>query len=259
MRLPYFPFYVNDWLTSTKRRLMTLEQQAAYLNLMANMWDDPDCSLPNDPDVLAVLSELNGRWNENATAFKQVLHDHPTKDGYLTNDRLLAEHQKASKGWKQKSNAGKKSAKARAKKAAERSNSVATDVQRSCNGQSVSGSVSGSIDLKGKESAKIPPEHRDALPLKLRTPEASEAWQNFLRHRSEIGEPMGATAISALSMWLEKHKWSSDRFCAAVLNSMANGYKGLIEERPDYRSKKSQTEEIQNLIAEFEAEEAANA
>jgi uncharacterized protein YdaU (DUF1376 family) len=93
-RPPAFQLYVKDWLTSKKRAAMSLDQQAAYMNLLCHCWDTDDCSLPDDPTVLASLSELREHWNTRSTPVQQAFDPHPKKPGFLTNLRLYAEHQK---------------------------------------------------------------------------------------------------------------------------------------------------------------------
>ncbi|MGJ0510232.1 MAG: DUF1376 domain-containing protein [Methylocystis sp.] len=64
-RFPWFPFYAADWLTSPAVLAMSLEQQGAYLRLLAIAWnagrDEP--ALPAAPAELARMLGLSlKRW-----------------------------------------------------------------------------------------------------------------------------------------------------------------------------------------------------
>ena len=39
-KLPYFPLYTHDWLSGRATSIMTLEQQGAFLNLLAHAWQN---------------------------------------------------------------------------------------------------------------------------------------------------------------------------------------------------------------------------
>jgi uncharacterized protein YdaU (DUF1376 family) len=61
-RFPYMPFFVDDWLSSDVVASFTLEQQAAYLLLLARQWKAPNGFLPKDEATLARWSGLGSRW-----------------------------------------------------------------------------------------------------------------------------------------------------------------------------------------------------
>lgn len=116
---PAFQFYPSDWLASRKVAMMTPEQEGAYIRLLCYMWNDPDCSLPDDDEELAHLSRLREGWLKGGSSVvRKCFMQHPTKAGFLTHDRLLAEREKQTK-WREKSaEGGKKSAETRAEKGA---------------------------------------------------------------------------------------------------------------------------------------------
>lgn len=60
----YFPFYVDDWLSSDRIEAFTLEQEAAYLRLLIRQWKAPDGQLPKDEEVLARFSRLGAKWKK---------------------------------------------------------------------------------------------------------------------------------------------------------------------------------------------------
>jgi len=113
---PSFPFYANDWLSSTKRALMTPAQRGAYVDLLCHQWNDPDCSLPDDDESLAVLSGLLGDWLPNGCRLVgDCFPPHPIFAGRIANTRLL-EIKAEREEWREKSReGGKKSAESRRK------------------------------------------------------------------------------------------------------------------------------------------------
>jgi uncharacterized protein YdaU (DUF1376 family) len=52
--LDWFPFYVNDWLTSHSVRAMTFEERGAHLQLLIEAWADGG-TIPDDSELLARL------------------------------------------------------------------------------------------------------------------------------------------------------------------------------------------------------------
>jgi hypothetical protein len=61
---PYFPTYVQETLSAPWLAAMRPEQLGAIFLLRMYQWDDPTCSLPNDPGILRYLSRLGDRWDE---------------------------------------------------------------------------------------------------------------------------------------------------------------------------------------------------
>lgn len=114
-RPPAFQFYAKDWLSSKKIVTMTLEEEGAYIHLLAHCWDSPDCTLPDDDSELAHLSRMGERWfNGGSVKLRACFIAHPKKPGRLFNARLL-EEQKKQVAWRKKSQeGGKRSAESRA-------------------------------------------------------------------------------------------------------------------------------------------------
>lgn len=105
-KAPAFQFYVNDWLSSPKIMLMTPAQEGAYVRLLCIAWGDPDCSIPDDDNQLAILSRLAEGWfNGGSTLVRECFEPHPNKPGRLVNLRLLEERRKQEE-WREKSKAG---------------------------------------------------------------------------------------------------------------------------------------------------------
>ena len=114
---PYFQFWPNDWLGSQKVAMMTPEEEGAYIRLLALCWNDPDCSLPDDDEILARLSRLNERWLKGgSTMLRKCFVKHPKKQGFLTNEKLQKERERQEFWRKKSAEGGRKSGKIRGKK-----------------------------------------------------------------------------------------------------------------------------------------------
>lgn len=96
-KAPYFPFYAGDWLSSSTIELMTVEQEGAYVRLLAHCWLSGDCTLPDDDAALAKLSRLGDRWESSRAAIRACFVKHPTKTGRIFNARLAEEWKKYTK------------------------------------------------------------------------------------------------------------------------------------------------------------------
>ena len=59
-KIPYFPFYPDDWIASRKRLSLTYKQQGIYILLLAHSWSKP---LPQDKEVLLKLVPRS-RWSD---------------------------------------------------------------------------------------------------------------------------------------------------------------------------------------------------
>ena len=52
-KAPAFMFYAGDYLSSSRVTLMSLEEEGAYIRLLAHCWLHG--SIPSDPDLIARL------------------------------------------------------------------------------------------------------------------------------------------------------------------------------------------------------------
>lgn len=84
----WFPFYPNDFLSSSKVALMTNEERGGYILLLCHEWNDPQCSLPDDDVAVRKLSQLIGDLELVKSCFIR-------KRGRLVNERLHNEWIKA--------------------------------------------------------------------------------------------------------------------------------------------------------------------
>jgi len=104
-RLPYFPFYVGDWLSSSAVQRMTLEEEGAYLRLLCYQWQDGH--IPDDPGerarLLGVSGEAQARlWRRLESCFEVI------ENGKLVNPRLATERRQVVRRKEKLSEAGRK-------------------------------------------------------------------------------------------------------------------------------------------------------
>ncbi len=118
---PAFQFYAADWLSSTRIALMSAEQERGYLRLLLHAWNDPTCSLPDDPDILARLSLMNEGWfNGNAELVRGCFIQHPEIARRIINEKLYSVWER-QQFWREKSaEGGVKSGKSRKQSGAQK-------------------------------------------------------------------------------------------------------------------------------------------
>jgi uncharacterized protein YdaU (DUF1376 family) len=108
---PAFQFYPADWLSSQRVQMLTLEEEGAYIRLVASCWQHG--SIPADPEKCARLIG-KGASTTLATVVQAMFQPDPNDSTKLVHDRLDLEREKQA-NWRQKSaEGGKKSAEKRA-------------------------------------------------------------------------------------------------------------------------------------------------
>ena len=107
---PAFQFYPGDWLGSQRVSLLTLEEEGAYLRLLASCWQHG--SIPSDPGMIARLIG-KGASTTLATTLATMFQPHSFNPALLVHDRLERERDKQD-AWAEKSReGGRKSAEKR--------------------------------------------------------------------------------------------------------------------------------------------------
>jgi len=107
---PAFQFYPGDWLGSQRVALLSLEEEGAYLRLLASCWQHG--SIPSDPEKIARLIG-KGASTTLATTLATMFQPHPYESALLVHDRLEREREKQD-AWAEKSReGGRKSAEKR--------------------------------------------------------------------------------------------------------------------------------------------------
>lgn len=85
MRLPWFPFFVSDWMLDPVVQSMSLATQGAYLKLLCIAWWSD--GIPADHDTIRTLIGAGG--DEALTpALLSCWEPHPDRPGFLHNRRL---------------------------------------------------------------------------------------------------------------------------------------------------------------------------
>jgi len=89
--LPWFPFFVNDWIGSMTIEMMDAAQVGSYVSLLARSWNaSPAAHLPNNPQLLQRWSKMTPEeWRAKQELVMRCFT--PTPCGkYLFNPKLLA-------------------------------------------------------------------------------------------------------------------------------------------------------------------------
>lgn len=107
-KLPYFPFYYLDWLSSSSVSMMTHEEKGLFIDMLSRCYNDD--GLPDNNDKLQRLFNCS---EELIVAVKDMFY---SVDGLLKNEKLDSIIKDQQGMIKDKSRAGKASAKARAAK-----------------------------------------------------------------------------------------------------------------------------------------------
>lgn len=109
MKAPAFQFYAGDYLADAQVMMMTLEQEGAYIRLLAICWREG--VLPADLKSLSMLCK--GASPSVLRVVTKCFQPNPNQPGTLIHKRLTAEIEKQAE-WRAKSAAGgKKSAEKR--------------------------------------------------------------------------------------------------------------------------------------------------
>lgn len=70
-RIPYMPFYVDDYEAATAH--FTLEEDGIFNRILRLSWRTPGCSLPNDPEWIALHMRMPGEYEEK---IEPILEDY---------------------------------------------------------------------------------------------------------------------------------------------------------------------------------------
>lgn len=109
---PFLQLYAGDYLADTLD--LTTEQHGAYLLLLITMWRH-DARLPNNPVKLARIARVHPpRWARVWAEIEKFFT--VSDDGFITNTRLLKEHEKARHKSQSRAASGAKGGKAKALK-----------------------------------------------------------------------------------------------------------------------------------------------
>lgn len=200
--LPYMQFYVADYLADTMH--LTTEEHGAYMLLIMNYWQRGK-PLDNSNDRLASVARLsNDRW----ISVQRTLEEFFEIDGDLwIHHRIESELDHVRKQQKQRSQAGKASAKARKTKASERPINERSTVDKSSLNENSTKPLSDTETDKSKERgagalsrsySKTPPENfspEKPMPGQVRSLEGVDIeteLMNFKLHTFPTAKPDSA-------------------------------------------------------------------
>jgi uncharacterized protein YdaU (DUF1376 family) len=110
-RRPSFQYYPGDFLSSPDVSTFTAAEVGGYWLLLSYAWQNEDCGLPDNDEVLARLSRLNEDWfGENG---QRVRSKFRANEGRLYNLRLLEERAKQDDHRAKQSESGRRGAEKR--------------------------------------------------------------------------------------------------------------------------------------------------
>jgi len=133
-KLPYFPFYYLDWLSSTSVQLMTYSEKGLYMDMICRCYNDD--GLPSEIDQLLVL------FHTDEFSIKKPLQMfYKDKKNLYQNEKLDAIKKDQREKQNGASKAGKASAKLR-KSNKKKELSTATNVERTLNERTTEKKVS---------------------------------------------------------------------------------------------------------------------
>lgn len=148
---PYMPLFPSSYLADTMH-LGDPALHGCYLLLLINMWNRPSCSLPDNPDELAILCRTS------RTKFKKIW---PLiepfflkKDGKISQKRLTKERQRAQ----DRKEKASENARKRWGESAENGDTGDADAYATDDGASICGSDATILNPILKEDPPKPPQ-----------------------------------------------------------------------------------------------------
>jgi len=207
--LPYFPMYVDDFEADTAH--LTIEEDGAYNRLLRLCWRTHGCSVPDDPKW--IMRKMRVSADDYYRVVEPLIDEYFTRGmGRVFSARLQREYEKVSAYHKQKSDAGKASAKSKALKRKKTGrNGVDVSLQQP------------KPEPKPEPKGVNPLTPLDVLCEVLRPDTAKD----FIAHRKALKKPVSAVAAKRIVAKLS----DCDNPDAVVDESIANGWQGVFPER----------------------------
>jgi len=218
---PAFQFYPGDWLGSQRVSLLTLEEEGAYLRLLASCWQHG--SIPSAPDMIARLIG-KGASTTLATTLATMFQPHPFNPALLVHDRLERERDKQD-AWAEKSREG-------GRKSAEKRQNLkggSTTVQPPLEGCLPNGSNQKATLLLQSTSSNTSSKEEvgGEFPANLQSADFGAAWESYLAYRkSSRLKSLAPASIQAQLRNLSE--MGHDEAIEAIHQSIANGWQGIF-------------------------------
>lgn len=216
---PAFQFYPADWISSQRVQMLSLEEEGAYIRLVASCWQHG--SIPADAEKCARLIG-KGCSTTLATVVQAMFQPHPNDGTKLVHDRLEMEREKQAL-WRQKSaDGGRKSAEKRAEKAKSKEPSpgeskggsrvVEPPYQPNGNSSSSSSSSITPISPNGKPPAPPSLELEAQQTIPILTPEQKEVASWFGRRSTTAWSDKERKAWAKIAKPIEPDDWKAVRW-----------------------------------------------
>lgn len=149
--MPWFKFWVGDFITSRRVAALTMEEVGVYVMLLCNEWKDGP--LPDNPELLARMIRTDP--NTVRGVLEQCFS--ATENGW-ENERLEAERDAAREKHQKRVKAGKASGRARRKRKGSNENEHRSNNVRAMHQQSTKQSESESESESEKKRGEAAPE-----------------------------------------------------------------------------------------------------
>ncbi len=220
-KLPYFPFYVNDFLTSGDVAQMTPEAVGGYILLLCMAWhQDPPATIPADDATLARWARMTpDRWEvckrSVLTAFV------PCETGRLSSPRLREEYDKAVCQHRRNVENGRAGA---AKKYSGKPG-YSPPIAPLQPGYSNQNQNQSQKDPKPKDSAAPP-----RPPPELDTPAFAAVWSEYVAYRRERGIA-SLKPLSVSRQWEVLAKYGERVAITAIETTIRQGWTGIFPEK----------------------------
>ena len=271
MKSPAFQFYPADFLADENVTLMNNREIGCYIKLMCYGWREG--SIPAAIEKLAKLcgeksEDMAQLWLAIAPCFTLAMAD----AGRMLHPRLEEERAKQKNYRKERSESGRKGAKARWNKgfrpmAEPMAEPMAIDGSSSSSSSS-SSSLEDKKERKERKKNDRPPSPRkrgvpfndnDLIPEGLKTPSFLLAWHEWKQHRKDQKSPI-ETELTAKKALKILEGFGPEKAVKSIDQSIACGWTGLFEPRSQKpkRPESADNEFFDKLIAGAKAEEAKN-
>ena len=106
---PYMPLWVDHWLTSARLEHAPPLVELGVFRLLLRAWkQNPPCTVPDDDDLLALMSRLHGHWIELGPQVRAFFPPAPGMTGRLRNPFQWSVYSEAVAAHERRAAAGRK-------------------------------------------------------------------------------------------------------------------------------------------------------
>jgi len=215
---PAFQWYPADWLSDMRVRLLPWAAKGLYVDLLCYCWREG--YIPADSTAIAQLCGCHDLAMIEQCLELFCVTDDPTK---LNHKRLEKERVKQNDHRNERSESGKKGAKARWNKGKQQK----TKQDSSANGSAIKQPLAKNGSSSSTATSVLVSTNVDT-PMPFDSADFKLFWSNWEQHRKEKKAKLTPTARN---QQLEKLKdMGEHRAIAALKHSLANGWTGIFEE-----------------------------